>query len=515
MRAKFARNSVFSMIAGVATALGGFVSMVIVARFTGVEGTGIVSYALWIVLLSVTAADLGIYATLTRYIPELTARGSHEADGLAWRLLRLTAAAAALVAAAFAAVALGLASAGARAFSGWQASPWFWVTLALLFLAQASANFGMGYLRGMQQFDRVARLAALGILLQLLCVALGGWFWGYMGALGGYIAGSLPPTIFLIRTARFWRGDLQADLKARVRRFALFAWVGAIAQTIVWTRIEIFFLEHFLGASAVGLYAVALTFANLASQGPILLTGAMLAFFSEGFGSGDDAAVRQRSAQVFASGTRIVAFLAFPCCLGLAALTPTLLPLVYGPAFSAAVPATMIVLAVAGIGAAGAVGSHLIYGHDRSDVICYVNFVGVALFVAAGLLVVPQSGLLGAAWSRAAIHSLLMLAGCWFIVRGLGFPMPFGDLARLFAAAALAAIAAGMIVRLMPGPAGLAPAIALAVLVYPCAVRVLGGLADQDIRYLGAMLRNAPGMPSRLAEKGLSWLATPRASAAA
>jgi O-antigen/teichoic acid export membrane protein len=515
MQSRFIRNSVFSTIAGVSTALGGFVSMVIVARFVGVEGTGIVSYALWIVLLSVTVADLGIYATLTRYIPELSARGTDEANGLVWQLLRLAALAAAVLAAVFAGMALWMATRGASVADGWQASPAFWGILSLLFLAQASANFGMGYLRGMQQFDRVARLAAFGILLQIVCVAVGGYVWSFRGAIGGYVAGSLLPTLYLIRTARFRRGDLDAGLKARIRRFAIFAWVGAIAQTIVWTRIELFFLEQFLGASAVGLYAVALTFANLASQGPVLLTGAMLPYFSEGFGSGDDVAVRQRSGQALASGTRIIAFLAFPCCLGLAALTPTLQPLIYGPAFTAAVPATMIVVAAAGIGAAGAVGSHLIYGHDRSDIICYVNFAGVALFVAAGLLVVPQYGLEGAAWSRAVIHTSLVLAGCWFIVRGLGFPMPFADLARLFFAAALAALAAGVIVRVIPGPAGLPPAIVLAIIVYPFAVRVLGGLAEQDIVYLAAMLRKAPGAPSRLAEKGLNWLAPPRAPAAA
>jgi O-antigen/teichoic acid export membrane protein len=514
MQARFIRNSVFSTIAGVATALGGFASMVIVARLVGVEGTGIVSYALWIVLLSVTVADLGLYATMTRYFPELAARGSDEADGLAWRLLRLAAIAAILLTALFAGMALWSTHNGRTAGREWQALPGFWALLAVLFLAQASANFAMGYLRGMQRFDRVARLAAYSIGLQLFCVALGGSIWGYMGALAGYIAGSVLPTLGLIQMARSSRGDLDAGLRSRVRRFALFAWVGAIAQTIVWTRIELLFLEHFLGASAVGLYAVALTFANLAAQGPILLTGAMLPFFSEGFGSSGDAGVRQRSEQVFASGTRIIAFLAFPCCLGLAALAPTLLPLIYGPAFAAAVPATMIVVAAAGISAAGAVGSHLIYGHDRSDVICYVNFGGVALFSVAGLIIVPHFGMEGAAWSRAAIHTSLVFAGCWFIVRRLGFPMPFADLARLLAAAAAAAFAAGAVVKLVPGPVALLPAIVLAALIYLLAVRLFGGLAEQDIRYLSAFLQKTPGASSRLAERGLNWLAPPRATAA-
>jgi O-antigen/teichoic acid export membrane protein len=513
MQSRFIRNSVFSTIAGVATALGGFASMVIVARLVGVEGTGIVSYALWIVLLSVTVADLGLYATMTRYFPELAARGSDEANGLAWRLLRLAAIAAMLVSALFAGAALWLALKGGAAGGDWLASPWFWALLAVLFFAQASANFSMGYLRGMQRFDRVAGLAAGSIGLQLLCVALGGYLWGHMGALAGYLAGSLLPTLSLIKMARSWHGDLDAGLRSRVCRFAIFAWVGAIAQTIVWTRIELLFLERFLGASAVGLYAIALTFANLAAQGPILLTGAMLPFFSEGFGRGDDADVRRQSELVFASGTRIIAFLAFPCCLGLAALAPTLLPLIYGPAFAAAVPATIIVVAAAGISAAGAVGSHLVYGHDRSDVICYVNFGGLALFIVAGLIVVPQFGLEGAAWSRAAIHTSLVLAGCWFIVRKLGFPMPFADLARLLAAAAVTALAASAVVRLIPGPAALLPAIVLAVLIYPLAVRILGGLAEQDIRYLGGFLRKTPWAASRLAERGLHWLAPPRAAA--
>jgi O-antigen/teichoic acid export membrane protein len=505
---RFIRNSLFSTLAGVSAALGGFLCMVIVARVLGVEGTGIVSYVLWIVLLSATVADFGLYATLTRYLPELTARGDlAEAEWLTWRLLRLAAAMAICVSAVFAGIAISMAMGSRRTAGDWQSDPLIWLLIALLVLIQAVANFTVGYLRGMQHFDRVARLAVGAFLLQLACVGLGAVVFGYRGAIAGYLAGSVLQAAAILSVLRGAKGTSAPDTLRRVRRFSLFAWIGAMASTVVWTRLELLFLEAFFGPGAVGLYAAALTFANLAAQGPILLTGAMLPFFSEGFGRGAGAENRSRTEKVLGSGTRIIAFFAFPACFGLAALAPLLLPMIYGASFNGAITATMIVVAASGVAAAGAVGSHLIYGHDRSDVIFYVNLGGAALSVVAGLTVLPIFGIEGAAWSRALIHSLLVLAGFWFIVSGLGFSLPFGGLLRLFAAAACAAFAAHGVLASIGGAWGLLPAVVAAAVVYALAVRALRGLDRQDVGYLSKILEKAPARLAAWLGRGLTWVA--------
>lgn len=506
MSASLVSNTVFSSMAGVATALGGFASMVIVARILGVEGTGVVSYALWIVLLSVTIADLGLHATLTRYLPELTARGRRdEAESLAAFLLRPAALASFAMAAALLAVASWIAL--AQGGGGWTRDPVIRLLMAAVFLAQSAANFATGYLRGMQAFGLVARLSLFGLALQLAAVAAGGWMAGHVGAFAGYLAGSVLQAAMAFGVARKARGAPPDELVRRVRRFAGYAWIGSIASAIVWTRVEVFFLEHFLGPAAVGLYAAALTFANLAVQGPMLLTGALLPFFSEGFGRADDAGSRARVEAVFASATRIVALLAFPASLCLAAVTPVLLPAIYGPAFAQAATATSIVVVAAGVGAAGAVGSHLIYAADRSEVAFFVNVAGAALAVLAGLVVVPRYGVEGAAWARAAVHTTLVAAGFAFIVRRLGFPLPVGGLPRILAAAATAAGTAALALRMIPGPAALPLALLGAAAAYPLAVRAFGALQPIDVRHLRAFLARLPAPAARAATAVLAWLA--------
>src|SRR5579871_295806 len=61
---RFARNSAFGTLAGLAGAFGSFFSSIILARILGVEGSGTVAFALWLATLVATIADLGVNASL-------------------------------------------------------------------------------------------------------------------------------------------------------------------------------------------------------------------------------------------------------------------------------------------------------------------------------------------------------------------------------------------------------------------------------------------------------------------
>src|SRR3982074_1174527 len=77
---QFGRNSAYGTIAGLCTARGSVLGNIIVAPTLGVEGTGVVVFALWMAMLAAAVADLGAQATLARYLPELTLAG-RAADG--------------------------------------------------------------------------------------------------------------------------------------------------------------------------------------------------------------------------------------------------------------------------------------------------------------------------------------------------------------------------------------------------------------------------------------------------
>lgn len=485
MSERFARNSLFSTLAGLATALSSLLSMLIVARLLGTTGTGQVAYVLWIVTLAVTFADLGIYQSLLRYLPAVSAERDADAavalgswllrPGLVIVLLGL----------------IGFAVWAVEAPQGTLLTPQSRWLIGLLFALQLLASFGLGMLRGMQRFDIAARLVIASLGLQLLGVAVGAMSAGVNGALLGYAAGQILP---LAVAAQALRRPAAVDraLRARVVRFALFSWVGSLMMLLIWSRLEIMFLQHYQGVEAVALYTAGLTFSNLASQGPLLLTGALLPHFAESH-------ARQAADQLrdnYATATRIMALLLLPTCFGLAAILPVVLPLAYGPAFGGAVQAGEILVAGAAIGASGAVGSQMIYARERSDFIFVSSLIGACLSVAACCLVIPRFGLVGAAWVRLMVHGFMVACGSWFIWKRLGCPIPLGALAKMAVSALLSAMVARLCVLLIQRPdLAIVAAVAAGGLVYVAAIRASRAVPQQDV---GRLVGFASRLPPRL-----------------
>ncbi len=491
------RKTFLSAVAGAATSLGGFLSMVLIARMLGVAETGAIAYAIWLASLIVTLLDFGVHSTLARFLPQLVAgQDEKRADRLTAALFRPYAAACAVafsLMCAYAAWPLANQSGGRPALEAF--------LVATLVLLQALANFALGYLRGMQRFDSSAAITILSFSLQIACVAIGGYFWGGAGVLAGYCVGSAPLAI----RAMSWLWRRHVDMRViepQIVRFAAFSWLGALAAAFVWSRSEVFFLQRSWGAESVGILTVGLTFSNIAAQGPLLLTGALLAFFSERVGAQPLDVINK----AFAAGTRMLAFLALPLGFGTAAVLPALVPLLYGSAFDSAVAPAEIVVAAAAVAATGAVGTHMMCARNRSDFIFYSNIVGAALSIAAGLTVIPAYGVLGAAASRAAVQMFMLGLGLWFIARRLNCPVPFRHLGRLAASAALCGVAARVVLQFVHGPRALPIAIGVGARVYWAAVRMLDALPPEDVERLRAIGARSPRALQRLFDRALRLL---------
>jgi O-antigen/teichoic acid export membrane protein len=481
---QFAHNSGFGSIAGLCTALGSFLTTVIIAQLLGVESTGLIAYALWIVSVAATVADLGAQAALARFLPELGGVGRwHAADSVAVYLFRPLVAASAV------------ALAGFILYAGWQwrvagtgeHQPSLWLTMGCATALLTLTGFSYGRLRGMQRFDRLALLSIVSLTIQLAGVALGSLVAGPAGAMAGCCAGLLLPAVYgAFSLPR--RRPIPERLRRRVYLYALYAWGGGLVSVFVWSRIEILFLQHAKGSEEVGLFSVALTLSSLASQGPILLTAGLLPYFASTFGRG--ALDEMRAA--YATAARVLAFLVCPACLGMAAITPAALPLIYGQAFAGAIPAAMVLLVAAGIAALSSVGSSLIFAMERSDFIFASGLAAALLSVVAGMTVIQTFGLMGAAWTRAGVQFVAVALGCWFVMRRLRCPIPFRDLAWIAIAATLCAIAARSVLLLPLGAASLPAAIAAGAAVYLVLCRCLRVLPPQDVHRLRLLSRALP-----------------------
>lgn len=498
MAGTFVRNSIVNAVAGVCTTFGGFASSIVIARLLGVQGTGAVAFATWAVTVAVIVADIGVPGALSRFLPEAEAR-----DPTGSTRTRLTGALLKPYLVASFALTLGF-----TLYAAWLAvsepgvelwdvdaehyarQPLFWVLIAYVCLVQAMGNFVLGWLKGMQRFGDLARLAALTAVFQVVSTALGAWSRGIAGAMLGSGIGVLLPALALVLLRTGGR-PLPTDLVGRIRRFSFETWGAYLVSAFFASRMEVFFLERSWGSHAVGLFTVSLTLSNLATQGPLLLTGALLPHISHQIGRNE----MDRAQALYPTSARLLALAVFPACLGTAALAPVLLPLMYGQSFAPAVPTATILVAGAALTTGTSIANVYMVALERTRFILLAGLVCAGLSVLSGLTLVPLFGPLAAAGGRMAVQLALTGATLWYVHRRLHCVTPWRDLARLLAGAAACALVARLVVVLLPDAGGVALAIALGAATYALALRLLRPLPAAD---LGRLREMAGILPARL-----------------
>lgn len=82
MSGGLARQSAANALATGSILISGALSTIIVARLLGPADLGVVTYAAWVVSITLMVADLGIPGSLARYLPEL--RGAGDASVSSW-----------------------------------------------------------------------------------------------------------------------------------------------------------------------------------------------------------------------------------------------------------------------------------------------------------------------------------------------------------------------------------------------------------------------------------------------
>ena len=493
---RFARNTLHSSIAGASTALGSLLSVVVVARMLGPGGAGNVALGIWIVGTLVTFCDLGLPITIARFIPDLEARAQHDEAGNVARAF-------------YPAIILTTVAGTAALAALWQLAPIIepnlpilpfddvastvWLALAVLFALQAIGNYGLSQLRGAQQFDEAARLSAISLFVQLCGVAAGAWMLGPTGALVGYGGGSLLLALYTLAHIRPG-AKIDSELRARAWRFSLSSWGVGLIAAIVWSRTELAFLNHYRGAHEAGLYSAANTLATVATQAPLLMTGGLLALFSQLFAVGDKAGLQR----AFASAVRFMSFLIFPACFGMAAIAPSLVPTLFGVDFGEASDAAAVLVAAQAFGAVSTVSSALLFATERNYFLVRTGVLGAIAIIAAGVFIVPDYGLMGAVVARSAIQISIVAASFIYLHRALDCESPYASVARIVGSAAGCAIAARAIVDLVPGPFGIALAIIVGGAVYFALVRLTRALPDEDLSRLSDLAGKAPAWLSPL-----------------
>lgn len=466
-------KTAWTAIASLLATLSSAATSVIVARTLSLASAGHTAYAVFVATTTAQLVSLALPTAAMRFLAD-----PNDRTGLwGWILQK-----AALLAAAAAALALAfLYSTGAGGNVVALAASAFAAAAMLGQVAQAM-------LAGTQQFRRLAVANTIGAAIQIVGVTIGAHLAGSAGALVGQAVGQLA-VIAALRGPAAVKGRASPAVLARVRSYAFHVWIANSAAMLAWTRLELLFVERSHGATAVAQYSVALAVSQLATLPTTLLGTALLPHFTELVASQRDATARD----TYRAVTRVFAALGFPACFGLAAISPLLVPLVFGNAFAGAVGPAFVLSAFSIPAIVSPAAGAILYALGASRLIAVISVVTGAAAVAAFAAVTSRLGILGTALARSLVQGAYVIALLWYASRALGTKVPGRRLLASGSAAAAAGCAGWAVCHFAPRSLGsLIAAVATVVVVYVLAASRVRPLERTDAVHLETLLRALP-----------------------
>jgi O-antigen/teichoic acid export membrane protein len=439
-----------------------------------------------------------------RFIPNLRAGGKdNQVDGLVGTIVRVSMVAAVVVGLVLFAFLNGPGRSALE--EGSPESHTLIVAIALTwFVCWRMADLHLFNLRGEQRFDKLARISTTSALLRVTTTVLGAWLFGVPGALVGYIAGTILPASRVFPLLRN-KPRVDQSLRRELVGFTLVSWTIGVIGNLLFGRTQLAFLEHYTGIAAVGMFAVALTVAEMAAQLPPLLLSALLPRFSEQSGQGAD----DHMMRLYRTMTALIATVMFPFCLGLAAITPVLVPLVFGADFDDAATIASILLIVTAVNSLGGTNLSLILSKGKTRILLISNAVGLVGVILLSFLLIPDYGLVGAAWSRGIIQIVVILIEIGWAASQLRFVPPFRALGVIAIAALTQGAVAYVVVQYVGGAVSLVLAIPAALLTYLVAIRVFGVMRLIDPDLASRLISHAPSRVKPLVSRIVLLVAPP------
>jgi len=445
-------SALLNLAAAFISLMGGFFVSVISARLLGPAGAGTVAQAMWVTVCASAFADRGLPQMVLRYAPAL--QGEHARTSFITVIFCKFAPLVTLTFAGF--LGFGLyhlidAKPDTKADAG------LWILAGFVFAVYTLSAFATAAARGSGQFRETAINTSLGSGLQIPLVALGALLLGPSGVLLGLLTRYLPQ-VFLLR--RYIR-ELPANSgvpTGEMSRYGRTMWISDMIDIILLMRIEYLVVGYFLTANDVGYFATSVVFAGFVSQLTFQLSPAILVGMTAARSAVENPGERQ--IQSYRNSMRLTALIIAPLGIGGAAVVSTLVPIVFGAAFSpAAIAASLFLLASVPTGLSVVPWAWLA-AHEKSRALMWQTLISAATILLLLIAVVPAGGVLGAAWVRILTETF----GFALLLRAVklngGPSLPWNALARTFLAAALCGTTAFLIVQAWPTLAGVLIAVA-------------------------------------------------------
>lgn len=499
------RNTIFSSVGMYTEYLLGMLTSIIIARHLGPDGYGVYSLVIWLVAMGVAMTNSGTASSAIKFVAEFRGAGRDDNIPALLAYLRRAQRVFLLVVAGVGAVVFALA--GEHIAAGLD-HVMLLVFLLVAVALRAAYMFNIGVAKGFEDFRATAIISLISTPLNLAMV-VAAWQFGASveWLLGVFVVSSV---VFYGVSHRLVAGrapgsvptaTLAPELRARIRRHmwltALIVSVGFVAAS----EVEVLFLNLYGDAEAAGQFKVAYQLAvGAAALVPGVFGALLLPMMANALGQGRDVAGRR-----FVATTGYLALLAAPLVAFGAVFGAAAVHALYGDAYLQAAPVFTACLLGVSITAMTGGGSSLLISADRQQNVLAVVVCCGLLKVLLDAVLIRQFGLAGAAVAYVAVSLASAVAMMVLATRVSGVAPDWGRLARIAAAAALAALI------VMPLRGQLLPLVEVAVgitalgLVYVPLTLLLRCWSRGDIEHLQQLhQRFVPGHP-RLSARVLRW----------
>ena len=362
-----------------------FISTIILARLLVPEQFGLVALALLVIQYLDAIGDLGISAALVYQRDNL-----ERAKNVAFIV--------SLLAGVFLAIVTALA---APAIANFYKEPDMIPMLQVLAITQIITALGQTHMSILTKdlnfrqklIPDLARSLAKG-LVSIVLALIG---WGAWSLIWGQVAATVATTLVLFIIVK-WRPKLEWDWNL-AKDMLNYGGQIVLLQVIsvVWSTADYIIVGNMLGRTDLAYYQQAFRVADLLIINIAFVVGRVL--FPSYAKISDNMDLLRDS---FRNTVRYISLVAVPLSVGIAAVGPMFVSLVFGPNWTAMTPALQLLAIRAGISTLSFNTGHLLKAIGKPDIINYQMVIKLVVLVVAVLVTVPY-GFVAVAWSQVVV----------------------------------------------------------------------------------------------------------------
>lgn len=407
-RPTLARSSALNFADGAISLTAALAVSVILARNLGPERFGLYALVMALVSFAYVFAQLGIPATVCRYVAELDGKGQPEiAAAVAGRGLRMG-----LISGTAAALLVSISAVPIAAAFHQPAMRIYLLLGAVRIVPMLGVGVLRGLFGGLQEYRYLLRLTLLISPAWLGGCALA--LWTGAGVAGVLLASLAAESLTLF--ALLWKAQRRIGIHgfglpdAIRHRLIRYNWALAalvLLNVIIWQRSELLFLGRFWGPAQVSYYAV--PFALIGRAGD-LLPGAVLGVLIPSLTYAQGARDQTRFNLAFGNALRYLAILTLPLCLFSIPLAPSIIAVVYGQAFVPAAVVLQILLLSMIFSVLGQASQSALLGAESQTWLLKTGLASAVLSIALDLILIPRWGAIGAALANTVVQAVWALA---------------------------------------------------------------------------------------------------------